>query len=154
MVDKMLTTDSSELNTALFQIQSPIFVDQSPKGLSVTSYPPHKGGTFKLKNTAGHIQAFAPAVTPKMFGEPSFMKRHKLKYPYIAGAMANGISSQDLVTTMAKNGMAGFFGAGGLSIQQIEKQIIQLHLQGILPHRHRISDRLRVWIRLHAFPGL
>ncbi len=67
-----------------------------------------------------------PAMGLDTLGDRDFKKRHGLKYPYVAGAMANGISSAQMVKTMAENGMAGFLGAGGLSLEQIEENILEL----------------------------
>ena len=64
-----------------------------------------------FKENPGHcIKAFVPAVRLKNLGDMGFKKRHALTYPYIAGAMANGISSAAMVKTMAQNGMMGFLG--------------------------------------------
>ncbi len=70
--------------------------------------------------------AFAPALGMADLGDADFKHRHNLTYAYIAGAMANGISSAALVKTMAHNGMLGFFGAGGLSLADIEKNILDI----------------------------
>ena len=70
--------------------------------------------------------AFLPAIGMETLGDKRFKERHGLIYPYVAGAMANGISSAQMVKTMAKNGMMGFLGAGGLSLEQIEENIIDL----------------------------
>lgn len=71
-------------------------------------------------------QAYLPALPPEQLGDMGFKRRHGLAYPYVAGAMANGISSTALVSTMAENGMIGFFGAGGLGLPQIEAAILDL----------------------------
>ena len=71
-------------------------------------------------------QAFLPAIGLENLGDQAFKKRHGLKYPYVAGAMANGISSVQMVKAMAENGMVGFLGTGGLSLKRIEKNIIEL----------------------------
>ncbi|MFA5904097.1 MAG: PfaD family polyunsaturated fatty acid/polyketide biosynthesis protein [Desulfobacula sp.] len=78
------------------------------------------------KEKALQIKAYVPAIGPENLGDAGFMTRHGLKYPYIAGAMANGIASVAMVKTMAEHGMIGFFGAGGLSIEKIEDAIIDL----------------------------
>ena len=44
-------------------------------------------------------------------------------YPYVAGSMANGISSCDMVEAMGQNGMLCFFGSAGLSIESVESAI-------------------------------
>ncbi|MEK6194260.1 MAG: PfaD family polyunsaturated fatty acid/polyketide biosynthesis protein, partial [Deltaproteobacteria bacterium] len=47
-------------------------------------------------------------------------------YAYVVGAMANGISSVEMVEAAARAGMVGFFGAAGLDIASIEQAIGQL----------------------------
>ncbi len=72
------------------------------------------------------LYAYAPALPLENLGDHEFKKRHSLKYPYIAGAMANGISSVKMVKAMAYGGMLGFFGSGGLGIDEVESAITQL----------------------------
>ncbi len=74
-------------------------------------------------------KAFAPALPMENLGDPEFKTRHGLKYAYVAGAMANGISSTDMVKAMAENGMVGFFGAGGLGLDRINEAAIDLKTQ-------------------------
>src|SRR5437899_1371510 len=66
---------------------------------------------------------FVPAIRPGSLGDRSFLADHGLRYPYLAGAMANGIGSADIVEAMARAGMLGFFGAAGLSLGRIEQAI-------------------------------
>ncbi len=70
--------------------------------------------------------AFVPPLHPDRLGDAPFKIRHGLRYPYIAGAMANGITSVEMVEKMGLAGMLGFFGAAGLSIPEIESAILQL----------------------------
>jgi PfaD family protein len=70
--------------------------------------------------------AFAPALPPENLGDPSFRADHGLKYAYVAGAMANGIGSVEVVQAMARAGMLGFFGSAGLSLSRIESAIDRL----------------------------
>ena len=48
-----------------------------------------------------------------------------VSYPYMAGAMANGIASEELVIALGKRGYLGSFGSGGLRPERIEKAIIK-----------------------------
>jgi PfaD family protein len=66
---------------------------------------------------------YAPAMHPKDLGDPQFKKTHKLRYAYVAGAMAHGISSVAMVEAAGRNGMIGFFGAAGLLPDEIEAAI-------------------------------
>ena len=66
---------------------------------------------------------YAPAIHPKNLGDPQFKKTHNLRYAYVVGAMANGITSVEMVAEAGRSGMIGFFGAAGLLTHQIEKAI-------------------------------
>ena len=67
-----------------------------------------------------------PALKPEFLGDESFRADHRLRYAYVAGAMANGIASTRLVAEMARAGMLSFFGAAGLSLARIESAIDEL----------------------------
>jgi len=56
-------------------------------------------------------------------GSQAFREEYGIKYAYLAGAMYRGIASRELVVRMAKAGMMGFVGTGGLSLEAIEKNI-------------------------------
>jgi PfaD family protein len=79
------------------------------------------------------LAAFAPALLPEQLGDPAFLAAHGLKYPYVAGAMANGIASEAMVEAMSRAGMLGFFGAAGLGIDRIAAAIDRI--QGTLGDR-------------------
>ncbi|MEJ7931857.1 PfaD family polyunsaturated fatty acid/polyketide biosynthesis protein [Ramlibacter sp. AN1015] len=64
-----------------------------------------------------------PALAPEKLGDPGFLSAHGVRYPYIAGEMATGIATADMVIAMARAGMLGFFGAGGLPLVAIEKAL-------------------------------
>jgi PfaD family protein len=80
--------------------------------------------------TRGYLLgAYAPPLPPENLGDPVFKTAHKLRYPYIVGAMANGITSIEMVEAAGRSGMMGFFGAAGLSLGEIETAINRLDLQ-------------------------
>ena len=56
----------------------------------------------------------------------SFAETHGLRFPYVGGAMANGIATTTMVIALAKVGCLGFFGAAGLSLGRVETAIEQL----------------------------
>jgi trans-AT polyketide synthase, acyltransferase and oxidoreductase domains len=72
------------------------------------------------------LAAWLPAVHPEKLGLPTFLSDHRLRYPYVTGAMANGIGSCEIVEEMGRAGMLGFFGAAGLSPQRVEQAIDRL----------------------------
>ncbi len=69
------------------------------------------------------LLGYAPALHPQDLGDPAFKKNHDLKYAYVAGAMANGITSVEMVEEIGRAGMIGFFGAAGLMPNEIEAAI-------------------------------
>ncbi len=72
------------------------------------------------------LLGFAPAAALENLGDPSFCSDHGVRHPYIAGSMANGISSVELVTAMAGAGCLGFFGSAGLTPAVVEEAIDRL----------------------------
>lgn len=77
---------------------------------------------------AGDLESVAslPPLYPEWLGSRGFCERHGLRFPYLAGAMANGIASVELVIAMAEIGAMGFFGAAGLSLGRVETAILTL----------------------------
>jgi trans-AT polyketide synthase/acyltransferase/oxidoreductase domain-containing protein len=72
------------------------------------------------------LLATLPALYPEWLGDRSFGEVHRVRFPYVAGEMANGIATTRLVMAMAKAGMLGFFGAAGLGPARVEKAIDEL----------------------------
>jgi PfaD family protein len=70
--------------------------------------------------------AVAPPCSLENLGAHAFCADHRLRYPYFAGAMANGIGSAELVEAMSRAGLLGMFGAAGLGPQAIEAAIDRL----------------------------
>ena len=62
-------------------------------------------------------------IAPERLGSGAFLRRHHLKYAYVAGAMYKGIASKELVVRMGKAGLIGFLGTGGMKFDQIESDI-------------------------------
>lgn len=91
-------------------------------------------GRESSENGALPLYAYAPPLRPEDLGDPVFKKTHNLRYAYIAGAMANGITSADMVEAAARAGFLAFFGAGGLTLDKIGENIDRLkHSLGDLP---------------------
>ncbi len=72
---------------------------------------------------AGEIVAEVPPSRIENLGDPSFSADHGLRYPCMAGAMANGIASVEVVEAMGRAGFLGSFGAAGLSPAAVEQAI-------------------------------
>lgn len=69
------------------------------------------------------VLAWAPALPPERLGDRTFLRHHGVRLAYMAGAMANGIASEELVIAMGRAGLLGSFGAAGLVPTRIEAAI-------------------------------
>ncbi len=78
--------------------------------------------------TARHfpLVAWVPPVSPQTLGSAAFRQAFGLRYAYVMGAMANGITSVEMVAAAGNAGMIGFFGAAGLTPDRIEPAIDRL----------------------------
>jgi PfaD family protein len=72
------------------------------------------------------VVGYLPPLPPEQLGDPTFMQELGVRYPYMTGAMANGIGSVEVVEAMSKAGMLGSFGAAGLSLERIGSSIDRL----------------------------
>jgi len=125
----------SAFSQALMQVTQPIQVVDVGNTLAIA-----QGGASLLGamppqgNSAYPLKAFVPALHPSQLGSAVFRERHRLHFAYIAGAMANGIASTDIVKAMARQGMLGFFGSAGLAPARVEAAIRELKQElGDLP---------------------
>ncbi|MCU0659376.1 MAG: PfaD family polyunsaturated fatty acid/polyketide biosynthesis protein [Polyangiaceae bacterium] len=86
------------------------------------------GGSLAAPGQAGALPLMAtlPALYPEWLGDRGFCEAHGVRFPYIAGEMANGIASAAMVIAMGKAHMLGFFGAGGLLPARIEREVVSI----------------------------
>jgi len=115
-------TDLEAIRKAVSQIDKPVTIVRTDDGLALGL-----GGVSRLGETAKSdglpIVGYAAALPLENLGDAAFCAAHGLKYPYVAGAMANGICSADIVEAMGHAGMLGFFGAAGLPPERVEQEI-------------------------------
>ena len=118
--------EPAELVSAAARIREPIHVvRESPAG--------RLGVAFGGETTAGSaadgsypLLATLAALYPEWLGDRSFLEVHGVRFPYVAGAMANGIATPALVVAMARAGMIGFFGAAGLTPERVERSLEEI----------------------------
>lgn len=72
------------------------------------------------------VLGILPPLYPEWLGDRSFSEIHNVRFPYVSGAMANGIASTGLVIAMARAGFLGFFGAAGLGPEVVEQALDEL----------------------------
>jgi len=115
------------IKDSIIKVTNPVFLIGIDGGIAVS-----QDGTItigkKLESNNNHypLYAYAPPLHPQDLGDSYFKKVHNLRYAYIAGAMANGIASVEMVEKTGRAGMMGFFGAAGLSLDKIESAIDRL----------------------------
>lgn len=90
------------------------------------------------------LHAYVPPLHPEALGDAAFKKTHGLQYAYVAGEMANGITSVRMVMEAGRSGMVGFFGAGGLLPREVEDAVDQLQ---------RAEPRIPFGVNLIHSPG-
>jgi trans-AT polyketide synthase, acyltransferase and oxidoreductase domains len=128
-------TDAEGLQNALYSLSQPFaLVDQNGQPAAARD----GSLTFELSGNPKHsvalqdrtvsgirypVLAFSPSLHLENLGDPEFKKRHNLRYAYVGGAMANGITSTAMVEALGKAGMMGFYGAAGLTLADVAKAI-------------------------------
>ena len=75
------------------------------------------------------VYAYVPPLLPEQLGSAVFKKRLGLRYNYVVGAMANGITSVEMVTAAGRAGMMGCFGAAGLNPDEVDTAIHRIQQQ-------------------------
>jgi len=128
-------TGKEALCDAMSQLNRPFLLVDADGQVGVA-----RGGRLILESGAAsaaddeggrrRLYAFVPRLLPEDLGSDRFKKMHGLRYAYVMGAMANGITSVEMVHEAGKTGMIGFFGAAGLSIPEIEAAVVRLAGRG------------------------
>ena len=129
-------TGETAICSAISNINRPVYILNTPNGQGVSQEGTARLGADASAEANGFpLMAYAPRLMPEDLGDDAFKKTHNLKYPYICGAMANGITSVEMVEAAGNAGMVGFFGAAGLTIDKIEHAIHELQKRlGHLPY--------------------
>ncbi len=113
--------DPSDLAPIAARLREPctIVEQQTPTGARRGVAPGPVSGPYQTVGTL-------PALYPEWLGDRSFQDAHGVRFPYVTGAMANGIASVELVIAAARAGFLGFFGSAGLSIPRVEEAFARL----------------------------
>jgi PfaD family protein len=70
--------------------------------------------------------AWTPPLPIDQLGDGAFREAHGTRYAYYAGAMANGIASEEMVVALGKAGFLGSFGAAGLVPERVRDAIARI----------------------------
>lgn len=110
------------IRNLLGDLGSPIYVRKSDNQLSLET----------TLRQGGELQGIVPAILPQDLGDPGFLRDHGVRMAYYAGAMANGINSEEMVIALGRQQILCSFGAGGLSRERIAAAISRI--MQALPH--------------------
>lgn len=116
------------LAAALARVALPVFIVETARGPAVATSgcAALAADALPAESDALALRAFAPPLLPDQLGDAGFRAAHGLRYAYVAGAMANGIASEQLVEAMSRAGMLAFFGSAGLDPRRVEQAIDRL----------------------------
>jgi trans-AT polyketide synthase/acyltransferase/oxidoreductase domain-containing protein len=116
-------TDPGALHEAICALDRPVWLREHdgrytllPEGPSAEDLSPHPSRRL----------VFVPPCRPEDLGDRGFCRDRGLRYPYLAGAMANGIGSADLVEALGRAGMLAFFGSAGLAPAVVESAAVRI----------------------------
>jgi len=104
----------TDASAALHEINTPLYVTAS--GM-------YSAGQF---GAGERLLGIVPAVAVSDVGAASFREAHGVRAAYVSGAMAGGIGSADIVIAMGNAGLIGFYGAGGLPLPVVEKDVARI----------------------------
>ncbi len=115
-----------DMDERLKALDRPCYAVQTTHGFGLTNE-----GYVQNGGEGAPVLAIIPPLPAQRLGDPAFRATYGLQYAYMAGSMANGISSEEMVIALGKAGMLGSFGAGGVLPQRLEAAIRRI--QDALP---------------------
>lgn len=127
---EQLSNHSEKISALINELEKPLWAVKAGSEVFLTDQV-----GFSASGSGNQLQAerlaYVPPIPIESLGDPTFMQTYGTRYPYYAGAMANGISSIEMVVALGKAGLMGSFGSAGLSPARIEAaiQTIQQALQ-------------------------
>lgn len=113
--------DIDSIRRSLLRLELPAWVVRNDARLGVSN----QGGLVcnPGEGEPPELLAYCPPAPPEMLGDPDFCEFHNARYACYAGAMANGIASEEMLIALGQAGLLGSFGAAGLSPARIEAAI-------------------------------
>lgn len=119
--------ESGDVADALKQLDRPCHVVGAGDRVGVAS----SGTVLPSRGSGFPVIASWGALRPESLGDPEFARAHGVRWNYMAGSMANGIASADLVIALGKAGVLASYGAAGQVPAQIAEGISRV--QAALP---------------------
>ncbi|MCH4293524.1 PfaD family polyunsaturated fatty acid/polyketide biosynthesis protein [Shewanella sp. 3B26] len=116
--------------SALLELNKPLYVARLPGGELCLSHDASEQQAEQGREPGLlPVAAFAAPFAACELGSEDFRRCHGVKYAYYAGAMANGIASEELVIALGKAGILCSFGAAGLVPARVEAAIKRIQAE-------------------------
>ncbi len=115
-----------DIGALVSRFREPAYIVRGAQGHLGVGLGGQVTATTDPRAEAWPLQGVAPPLYPEWLGDRSFADVHGVRFPYVAGAMANGIATTRLVAAMGRAGMLGFFGAAGLPLARVEAAVDEL----------------------------
>ncbi len=114
--------DENGIKSKLLDLEQPCYVAREGQRIGVSNE-----GIWGNPNDPeeGYLETLSvvPPLRMHQLGDADFRKTYGTQYSYYAGAMANGIASEEMVIALGKEGFLGSFGAAGLVPGRVEDAI-------------------------------
>ncbi len=124
--EQSLAFDPEAISETLLNLEKPCYAVRSEGRIGLSN----EGRQLAVASDSDAQQlpllSYSPPTTPQMLGDPGFCEFHGCRFPYLAGSMAHGISSEPLVTALGENGYLASYGAGGIPPTELEGTIRQI----------------------------
>lgn len=118
--------DETGIKAKLLNLEKPCYILRDEKDRVGVSNEVSLAYYDGISMGQGEVLMVAPPISPRQLGSADFLASHGVDYAYVAGAMANGIASEELVIALGKERILGCFGAGGLVPSRIEAAIYRI----------------------------
>jgi len=114
-----LSSDKEDMKKCLLAFESPVYavVRDGTVGFANT------GHIVSPNSEPSNLAGWLPPSPVTAFGDKDFSGTYGVKAAYYAGGMANAIASEEMVIALAKEGLMGSFGSGGLSLDRLTKAV-------------------------------
>lgn len=119
--DQLTAESPSEITTLLRRLERPVWVIERDARIAFTSSP-------ETARSHRVLAAVGPCPVEQL-GDSRFRNFHGLRANYMAGAMANGIASPELVAAVAKAGYLGSYGAAGVAPTKVDVALAALRAE-------------------------
>ncbi|MDA3648380.1 PfaD family polyunsaturated fatty acid/polyketide biosynthesis protein [Saccharopolyspora indica] len=111
-----LGRDASSVHAHLLRLDQPFYLVRDAQGSAVS----------EQRVPGAQVLAAVPPLPPSTLGDKRFLAAHGVRQPYMAGSMANGIASAELVIALAEQGFLASYGAAGVVARRVDEDLARI----------------------------